>query len=170
MSIAHVTTESHVDVHGLCCHLKPCWYLCAIGATLIWVTCTTIWDHVMSKSILPQRTTSGSMVLPQPGSLLISMARADVLGLCYSLNPFWSLWSGLRPRSLFESVSLGLCSWLVLSPENTWKPMICAPANYKEQESYSGSDLISADLQLKKRDMEGFCDNPYPPSPPKVTV
>lgn len=86
VSIAHVTTEGHVDVHGLCCHLKLC-CLCAIGAPLIWVTCTTTWDHVMSKPMLPQKTMSGSMVLLQPGSQLMSMAHANVHGLCYSLNP-----------------------------------------------------------------------------------
>lgn len=27
ISVVHTTGGGHVDVHGPCCHLKPCWYL-----------------------------------------------------------------------------------------------------------------------------------------------
>lgn len=35
----------------------------------------------------------------------------------------------------------GLCLWFVLLPEPTWKPVIHAPADYREQGSYLCSDI-----------------------------
>lgn len=40
MSMAHVTTQGHLEICCLCYSLKPCWHLWAVvllGATLLWV-------------------------------------------------------------------------------------------------------------------------------------
>jgi hypothetical protein len=39
------------------------------------------------------------------------------------------------------------------------KSLVQAPGDYKEQESYFVMS-ITADAQLRKRDLEGFCNNP----------
>lgn len=49
MSVAHVPTKGHTDVHALCCNLNPCWCSTAIcsclrswlhlRAFLVWISC-----------------------------------------------------------------------------------------------------------------------------------
>ena len=46
----------------------------------------------------------------------------------------------------------------MLLPETMRKYMMCAPIDDKEQEGNFRSDI---DAQLRKRDMEGFCNNAY---------
>ena len=48
LTVAHVTTKSYVDVCGLCCFLKPSWYLwpgLLLGTMLMSLACTVPGDH-----------------------------------------------------------------------------------------------------------------------------
>lgn len=137
-----VTAEGRADVYGLSCSLKPCWCLYALlplGVILIRVVCAVTW------------------------------------------GPSWRPWFWLSPRALSVFMVLRqprvggaggvreAGSWSVLSPENMWKPVVCAPANWKEQQATFAVISMAANSQLRKGDTEGFCNNPYPhpntPSP-----
>lgn len=48
MSMVHVIIRGHVDVHGLCCHLKPCrclWAVLPLGAMLVTVANDAVRGH-----------------------------------------------------------------------------------------------------------------------------
>lgn len=73
-------------IYGLCYRLKPHSCLCDVlllGAILMWMACAL----VMSRPVLLPRAISMSVVLLQPGSVLISMVhatregQADICGL-----------------------------------------------------------------------------------------
>ena len=50
----------------------------------------------------------------------------------------------------------------VLMPETTGHSMICAPADRKGQGGYFCHGLMTADSQLRKRGIEGFCGKSLP--------
>lgn len=52
-----------------------------------------------------------------------------------------------------------------------WKLMIWLPLTVKIKEATFAVILMTSDTQLRKRDREGFCDNPFhhPNTIPKVT-
>lgn len=39
VSVAHVTTEGHAAVHGLCCHLKPCLWAMLLPESMLMSMC-----------------------------------------------------------------------------------------------------------------------------------
>lgn len=71
----HVSVRGHAHLNGLHCHLGS-------------------WRHLRPRLL---KTMSGSVVLPWPGSALMSMAQIatkgyiDACGLCYNLWPCWHL-------------------------------------------------------------------------------
>ena len=77
MFVAPDTTKGFADARGLVIHLTPCW---CPRATLLWSPCQSEKlmlppeSMVKAKPRLLPRTMSGSMVVPQPGSLMISVA------------------------------------------------------------------------------------------------
>lgn len=68
-----------------------------------------------------------------------------------------SLYSQQRPCS---------GSWHLILPATTWKTMIQVPTDCKVTVKGKVA-LMTADLQFIKRDIEGFCDYPLFPPPPK---
>lgn len=71
MSISHITTYSHADAHGPCCHMKPCWCLDhATSKGHVWILSPTITGSVLMSM-------AESMVLLQLGamSLIHAVAR-----------------------------------------------------------------------------------------------
>lgn len=75
---------------------------------------------------------------------------------CCSVHCLWGPCLGL-----WSYFGWGPCSWSV--PETIRKPIIPAPADYKEQGSYWTLIQMTADTQVRKRDMGDFWDYPYPP-------
>lgn len=52
----------------------------AVRNSLIWMAYMATWGHMMSRSILSQKATSGSLAVPQLRSVLMSMARVITEG------------------------------------------------------------------------------------------
>ena len=73
MSLCCSTMMVHIDVSGLCCHLRPCW--------ILW-------------SVLVPRAMSGSVALLQLGAMVMSMTcvTSKGHGLCFCLKPCYCLW------------------------------------------------------------------------------
>jgi O-glycosyl hydrolase len=46
-----------------------------------------------------------------------------------------------------------------------WKSMMPVPLTVKGKEATFALEAMTVDSQLRKQDIEGFCDNPYPPLP-----
>lgn len=102
-----------IDFSGPCYHWRPCWFLKSVlqpEATFISIPCFS-WGHIdvsglhwyletieISWSVLLLWAMSGSMLLLQPGSVLVFVAHvtskghADVCDLCSCLKPCWCLW------------------------------------------------------------------------------
>ena len=79
----------------------------------------------------------------------------SVLG-CF-LRPCKCPWSKLPPRGLSRSVvllQLGTMSVVLLSPETTWKTMVCARTDSKGQRSDFAVVAMVAHIQLRDRNME----------------
>lgn len=54
-----------------------------------------------------------------------------------------------------------VCGLSVLSPETMLKSMIHVLNDYKGEGSHVAVVSMTADTQLRNRDIEGFCDDPY---------
>ena len=58
------------------------------------------------------------------------------------------------------------CLWSMLSPETMWKPMMVLTLTVKSKEAAFAMVSMTADAQLRGRDMEGLCDKSgSPPTP-----
>lgn len=55
----------------------------------------------------------------------------------------------------------GECPWSILSPDTTWKSTICAPDDCEGRGASSVVVSMTEDSQLRRRVMDGFCDNPH---------
>lgn len=87
--IGMLPPESYADavnVHGLCCHTRPCW---------IWVACAEIWRYVMSVvcaahwgNVDIHGLGAASVIHIGIHGLCYSEGHFDVLGLCC----YWELW------------------------------------------------------------------------------
>lgn len=78
-----LTTEDHKDVHSLYCHQKAIegpWAMLPPRAILM--ECLAVPPEVMamSWSVLPSRVMSWSMILMQPGTVLMSVACVTTKG------------------------------------------------------------------------------------------
>lgn len=109
VSMVPATTQSWEDVLSLYWCLKPCW--CPLAMFLlwgipIWVAWDAHWGYGDVCVVLPQGAISVSVVLGQPGSVLMTMTHVitkgcvDIHGLCYSLNPGQCLWAVLLPGAI----------------------------------------------------------------------
>lgn len=148
----YVVIEGHVDIHVLWCHQRPCW---------------------CQGSMQSLRAILVSVILLWPGNHI------SVCGPCYHWRPCGGPWSMLPLEIILMSLactapedhdsSCGPCchkgtcwwSWSMLSQKAMWTFIICIPANYNEQGSFFAVVLITAESHLRKRDIEGFCDNHY---------
>lgn len=65
MFVVYAAAWDHIDIRG------P---MLLLGAILVWVTCAATWGHSDVLAHLPLRTMSGSVVLKQVGSVLMSEA------------------------------------------------------------------------------------------------
>lgn len=84
MSVAHVTTEGYVNVHGLCCNLNPCW--CSWAMLLL----ESYWDERPSLP-LEVIVMSSYMHCWKPGLGLRS---------CCSWSQCWCLWPIWPPKAM----------------------------------------------------------------------
>lgn len=157
--------------------LKPRWGLLAL---LLQEITLTEWPKlpleflVKSMLVLTPRATSGSVVLLQLGSVLMSVVHenhqrpCDVHCLGCHLRPCWCWYPGcLRGPCLgsWSSYKRGTSSWSLLSPVAVRKPMIWAPAACKEQLSYFGSNIN--DCTMEKEGHGGILWQPlFPPRLP----
>lgn len=125
-----VTINGHMDIHGLCCHLKPCWCPCATKG------------HVDAHGLCCQQVSYwGLWSCISQGAKLMSVVQvtteshADICSLGCCLNPCSCLWAGL----LLETIGIhGLyyhqrpCRgpWYVLTPEARWVFIVHAVPGY----------------------------------------
>lgn len=153
---------------------------------------------VMSKSMLPLRAMSGSVVLSSwrlykcPYSVTTE-GHSDVHGLCWCLKPCWCLWTMLPLGAIL--LREAITTWEACSATQYWCPLsrlplralsgptsakshVCALCLHQEPCRGPWSMLpltvkskatfvvisMTADVQLRGRDMEGFWDNHYPNS------
>lgn len=123
-----------------------------LRAILIWVTCTASWGHGdVQVHAAPEGHGWGPTAT---GVCADDYGCLNVCGLCCILKPYWCPWSMLLLKAMLIWVAwaatwscVGVCDlgylqgsctwgpwpWCVLSPETMWKPLIHAPADYKEQ-------------------------------------
>lgn len=115
-SPAHVTIKGQVDIHGRCCHLKPC--CCPWASLQRWGGLRAIWGHVDVYG--PWCRGGEGWGLSK--AMLMSMGHAatrdptEVNGMHW----FWRLWG---------------CLWCMLSPETMWEYIF--QLTKKGQASYS---------------------------------
>lgn len=84
MTVVHVITRGHVDVHGLCCLLKPCRYLWAVlppGAMLVSVAHVAVRGHADAHGLCFYRVMKLYMVHA------VVKAYIDVCGPCCCWEP-----------------------------------------------------------------------------------
>lgn len=84
MTVVHVITRGHVDVHGLCCHLKPCRCLRAVlppGAMLVSVAHVAVRGHADAHGLCFYRAMKLYMVHA------VVKAYIDVCGPCCCWEP-----------------------------------------------------------------------------------
>lgn len=193
MFMTHVVLKGHVDVHGLCCHLKPCWCPWAMGpleTILTWVSCAGghggIQTHAASEghteSVVPklglfwycgscyhQMLRGGSWSMLQPETILMSEGYAASRRY-FDVRHLWCLWG--PSLGLWSYCSQEPCLWSMLLPETMRKPMIHAPTDCKRQDSYFGHDIDDCRCSQERITWKTSVATPTPssPAPPLITA
>lgn len=135
---------------------------------MVW-GCDEVWTRAATKghvmSVVWAVAWSHVDVLMSTGHAATGWWAIDMSGLPSLWRSCWCPWSGslwgpcLDPRSYY---SQGLCPWSALSSETTWKPKLAV----KRKEATFAVTSMTADTQLRNRDIEGFCDKLYPLNSP----
>ena len=96
MSMEPVTIRDLVNAHDLSPDLRPCYGIVQMMLTQVAYSATQ--GHCSVQPGLFQRKMSGSMVIQQPGSVMMSVAQVDIKGhdtgaqvLGHQLWPRWQL-------------------------------------------------------------------------------
>lgn len=170
-----ILNRHHAGVYWLCCHLKQCWCpgMCwsegpvlspeamvmprpmfPMMATQMFMVCDANWNHIK--------------ICKVPGTILMLLTCPASLGYVDVRDP-GNFWGFVHEPTAARDHVPGLCCYQETCG-GSWSKLLMI---VNSRQATFAVIWMTADAQVRGRDMEGFCDSPYShpnlPPPPKVT-